>query len=177
LQFSCVYEQERDVVTQVFLTADGHAQERSLLGDVLDSVQVGDSWIADRNFRTLRFLLGLARAGATFALRQHANSPFRPLGERQACGRADSGVVYEQAMELTHEGATLPTRRITLVLDKPTRNGDAEVHVATNLPEGPAGAAAVAELYHKRWTIEKRFYEATQTLGCEPNTLGYPKAG
>jgi hypothetical protein len=26
------------------------------------------------------------------------------------------------------------------------------------------------------WTIEGRFYEVTQTLHCEPNTLGYPKA-
>jgi hypothetical protein len=72
LQFSCVYEQERDVVTQVFLTAAGHAQERSLLGDVLDSVQGGDSWIADRNFRTLGFLLGLARADATGTYRPNA---------------------------------------------------------------------------------------------------------
>jgi hypothetical protein len=61
-------------------------------------------------------------------------------------------------------------------LDKPTRNGDAEIRVATNVPEGAASAAAVAELYRKRWTIEKRFYEVTQTLDCEPNTLAYPKA-
>ncbi len=31
-------------------------------------------------------------------------------------------------------------------------------------------------MYRKRWTIETRFYEVTQTLDCEPNTLGYPKA-
>jgi len=29
----------------------------------------------------------------------------------------------------------------------------------------------VAELYRKRWTIEARFYEVTQALDCEPNTL------
>src|SRR5207244_9061253 len=45
-----VYEQEVDLVTQVFLTPDGHAQERSLLDDVLHSVQAKDLWIADRNF-------------------------------------------------------------------------------------------------------------------------------
>ena len=37
-----VYEPERDVVARVFLTSDGHAQERSLLGDVLAVVQAGD---------------------------------------------------------------------------------------------------------------------------------------
>jgi hypothetical protein len=171
-----VYEPERDVVAQVFLLPDGHAQERSLLDDVLASVQAGDLWIADRNFCTRGFLFGLARAEAAFALRQHGNLPFRLRGERRECGRTDAGVVYEQAMELTKEDATLPVRRITLALDKPTRNGDAEVHVVTNVPEEAASAAAVAELYRKRWTIEKRFYEVTQTLDCEPNTLGYPKA-
>ena len=34
----------------------------------------------------------------------------------------------------------------------------------------------MAELYRKRWTIEGRFYEVTQTLNCEPQTLGYPQA-
>lgn len=46
----------------------------------------------------------------------------------------------------------------------------------TNLPEHKANAVQVAELYRQRWTIENRFYEVTQTLDCEPNTLGYPKA-
>ena len=170
-----VYEQERDVVTQVFLTADGHAQERSLLGAVLDSVQAGDLWIADRNFCTRGFLFGLTRADAAFVLRQHGNLPFSLRGERRVCGRTDGGVVYEQAMELTSEDATLAARRITLVLDKPTRDGDADIHIVTNLPQEIAGTA-VAELYRKRWTIEKRFYEVTQTLDCEPNTLAYPKA-
>jgi hypothetical protein len=171
-----VYEPERDVVAQVFLTPDGHAQERSLLGEVLDRVQAGDLWIADRNFCTLGFLFGLEEAKAAFVLRQHGNLPFSLQGERRECGRTDSGVVYEQAMELTYEKVTRPVRRITLALDKPTRDGDAEMHVVTNLPEKAASAATVAELYRKRWTIEKRFYEVTQTLDCEPNTLGYPKA-
>lgn len=170
-----VYEPQRDVVAQVFLIPDGHAQERSLLDEVLASVQADDLWIADRNFCTQGFLFGLMRAKAAFVLRQHGNLPFRLRGERRECGRTDSGVVYEQAMELTQEDVTRPVRRVTLALDKPTRNGDAEIHVVTNLPEGIA-AATVAELYRKRWTIEKRFYEVTQTLECEPNTLGYPKA-
>ena len=82
-----VYEQERDMVTRVFLTPDGHAQERSLLGDVRDGVQGGDLWIADRTFCTPGFLFGLARADAASVLRQHGKLPFRLPGERRACGR------------------------------------------------------------------------------------------
>jgi hypothetical protein len=171
-----VYDQELDLVTQVFLTPDGHAQERSLLSDVLPSVRAKDLWIADRNFCTLAFLYGIAAAGATFVIRQHGTLKGRLLGKRRSRGRSSTGRVYEQELELTHDGQTLRVRRVTVVLNTPTRDGDTELHLLTNLPERKATAALVAELYRKRWTIENRFYEVTQTLDCEPNTLGYPKA-
>jgi Transposase DDE domain len=170
-----VYEQELDLVTQVFLTPDGHDQERSLLDAVLLSVQAKDLWIADRNFCTLKFLFGIADAKAAFAIRQHGNLPNRLLGKRRPRGRTATGKVYEQKLELPWGERKLVVRRITVVLDEPTSDGDTEIHVLTNLPQRVT-AAKVAELYRQRWTIEGRFYEVTQTLDCEPNTLGYPKA-
>jgi hypothetical protein len=171
-----VYEQELDLVTQVFLTPDGHAQERTLLDDVLATVCTHDLWIADRNFCTFKFLFGINAKGAAFILRQHGTIKGELLGERRRCGRTDTGTLYEQQIKLEHDGEMKIFRRVTLVLDKPTRDGDAEIHVLTNLPPKVANAATVMDLYRKRWTIEKRFYEVTQTLDCEPNTLGYPKA-
>jgi hypothetical protein len=170
-----VYEQELDLVTQVFLTPDGHEQERSLLDAVLASVQAKDLWIADRGFCTLKFLFGIAAAKAAFVIRQHGILPSRPLGKRRPRGRTATGKLYEQKVELPWGERKLVVRRITVVLDEPTRDGDTEIHVLTNLPSRVA-AAKVAELYRQRWTIEGRFYEITQTLDCEPNTLGYPKA-
>jgi hypothetical protein len=171
-----VYDQELDLVTQVFLTPDGHAQERSLLSGVLPSVRAKDLWIGDRNFCTLGFLFGIDAARAAFVIRQHGTLKGRLLGKRRSRGRSSTGRVYEQDLELTQADQTLRVRRVTVVLDKPTRDGDTEIHVLTNLPAGKASAVLVAELYRKRWTIETRFYEVTQTLDCEPNTLGYPKA-
>jgi IS4 transposase len=171
-----VYAQELDLVTQVFLTPDGHAQERSLLDEVLSTVQTHDLWIADRNFCTLKFLFTIADRQAAFVVRQHGCLNGRLLGQRRSCGRTDTGKVYEQKIELDFAGKLRVFRRITLVLDRPTRDGDAEIHVLTNLSTKKATAAKVMELYRNRWTIEKRFYEVTQTLECEPNTLGYPKA-
>jgi IS4 transposase len=171
-----VYEPAIDLVTQVCLTPDGHAQERSLSDDILALVDRRDLWIADRNFCTLRLLFGIDAQGAAFAIRQHAGMPTGLLGKRRHRGRTATGTVYEQAMELEYEGKTLRVRRVTLLLDQPTTDGDTEIHVVTNLPEKKADAVKVAELYRKRWTIEGRFYEVTQTLNCEPNTLGYPKA-
>jgi Transposase DDE domain len=171
-----VYEPAADLVTQVCLTPDGHARERALFDDVLALVQRRDLWIGDRNFCTLKLLFGMAARGAAFAIRQHAGLPVRLLGKRRYRGRSATGRVHEQAMELEYEGQTLRVRRVTVVLDQPTTDGDTEIHVVTNLPEKKADALTVAELYRKRWTIEGRFYEVTQTLNCEPNTLGYPKA-
>src|SRR5205807_8400714 len=61
-------------------------------------------------------------------------------------------------------------------LDKPTREGDTEIHVLTNLPIKAASSLQVADLYRKRWTIEGLFLEVKQTLSCEIDTLCYPKA-
>ena len=64
----------------------------------------------------------------------------------------------------------------TTVLQEPTRDGDAALHILSNVPAPRASAAQVARLYGKRWSIETAFFEITTTLACEINTLGYPKA-
>src|SRR4029077_8131656 len=76
----------------------------------------------------------------------------------------------------TDEGQVLVVRRVTVELDQPTRDGDTEIHILTNLPLKDAPAVKVAELYRRRWTIEGLFLEVEQTLACEVKTLAYPKA-
>lgn len=171
-----VYEPEVDLVTHVLLTPDGHASERSLLERVIPLVRAKDVWIADRNFHTQKFLLDLAAAQGTFVIRQHRTVPCQLLGERRPRGRCETGRLYEQQALTSQDGRLVKMRRITIVLDEPTRDGDTEIHILSNLPSRDATAQKVAELYRKRWRIENRFYEVTQTLECEPNTLGYPKA-
>src|SRR5262249_12836310 len=47
------------LITELIVCEDAHAQERSLLGQVLPLVQKGEVWIEDRNFCTVDFLLGI----------------------------------------------------------------------------------------------------------------------
>jgi hypothetical protein len=61
-----VYEPARGFVTHVFPCEDGHAQERSMCGDVLKTVAADDLWIADRNFCTRAFLCEIDPRGAYF---------------------------------------------------------------------------------------------------------------
>ena len=167
------------LMTDVILCEDGHAQERSLLGQVLELVRAKDVWIDDRNFCTTSFLFGIARHEAFFVVRQHASTlHWEFTGKKRACGRIETGKVFEQTVRLSNPdtGEILFARRITVALDKPTRDGDGEIHILTNLPKKAARAKTVADLYRKRWTIETAFQELEATLDGEINTLGYPKA-
>ena len=166
------------LVTDVIPCEDGHAQERSLLDRLLASVQPHDLWIEDRNFCTTGFVFGVVGRRASFVLRQHAgNLPWQFVGKRRSCGRIDTGRVFEQTIRVEHEdGAVLFLRRITVALDRPTRDGDTEIHILTDLPAKVARAKTIAELYRKRWTIETAFAELEATLQGEVETLGYPKA-
>jgi hypothetical protein len=170
-----VMDPELGTARDVFLTPDGHASERSLLDDVLQTVRERDLWMADRNFCTLKFLFEITEKLAFFLIRQHGTIQGRLKGPRRFIGDSSTGRVYEQQIELTHDGQTRTWRRITVELTQPTRDGDWVIHLLTNLLE-TVSALACAELYRKRWTIETLFYEVTQTLECEIQTLCYPPA-
>ena len=172
-----------DAQTQTICDAipceDAHTQECRLLDQVLETIEPKDVIIADRLFCVSHFLFTLMARQAFFVVRQHAGHlRIETLGERQYVGRTATGKVYEQAARLTHPqtGEVRRVRRVILVLDKPTRDGDAEIAVLTNLPVRDADAIRVAELYRERWTVETAFLQMTTHLRCELNSLGYPPA-
>lgn len=173
-----VLDPERMMVTDAFPCEDGHAQERALLEGVAHSVQPNDLWVADRNFCTTGFLFGIVNRKGFFLIRQHASTlHYTLVGERKDRGRVETGRVFEQSLRAVNDaGEALILRRVSVVLDKPTRDGDTELHLLTNLPVNAARAEVIADLYRRRWTIEAAFAEIEKTLNSEINALGYPKA-
>jgi hypothetical protein len=132
----------------------------------------------DRNLCTMKVLVEIKRRRAFFAIREHAGSVrSRLVGKRKKIGRCDTGMIYEQALELLDvDGTVLATvRRVTVELDNPTRDGEREIHVLSNLPPRVT-AIRIAELYRQRWTIETAFQELAANFAGEIETLGYPKA-
>jgi IS4 transposase len=171
-----VYEPAAQMATDVILCEDGHAQERSLLDRVLDKVRRRDLWIADRNFCVKHFLLAIARQRGSFIIREHEKLNYRPVGKLRRRGRVETGEVFEQTVSLEDEdGRRWRMRRVVLRLREPTRDGDLEIRLITNLPRRVT-ATTVADTYRKRWTIETGFAELADTLACEINTLCYPRA-
>lgn len=175
-QSIAVLAPEQMLVRDVFPCEDAHAQERSLLPEILATVEVNDVWIADRNFCTRAALIEIDQRQAYFIIRAHQSLPWEALGELTRAGSSPSGAVFEQPMSVTQEGKCLTCRRIVVKLSAPTRHGDTEVAIFTNLPKSVANAAKVAELYLERWTVEKMFQVVTDVFSCELKSLGYPRA-
>jgi IS4 transposase len=176
-QALAVLDPDSRLIVDVFPCEDAHVQERRLLIDVVDTVQADEVWMADRNFCTTSFLFEVANSDAYFIIRQHAtNVRWEAVGERRKVGRTETGMVYQQRVDLIDEyGNRLSVRRITVKLDKPTEDGDTEIHLLTNLPNR-VKATRIAEAYRGRWKLEGAFGELATALNCEIGSLGYPPA-
>src|SRR6266436_5517741 len=172
-----VYEPTAGLVSDVFPCEDGHAQERSMLGQVLETVQAHDLWIQDRNFCTCAFLCTIDNRDAGFITRQHEGLPFEAVTTLRPVGRIETGQVAEQRVQVWDaQGQAHLFRRIRVKLDQATRDGDRVLYILTNLPLRKASAKRVARLYRKRWTLETAFQHLEAYFHLEINTLGYPKA-
>jgi IS4 transposase len=175
-QTLAVLEPALMLITDIVPCQDGHAQERSLLDCILAKVRARDLWVADRNFCVRHFLLAIAARGAFFIIREHQGLSWEPAGKVYGRGRVEGGRLREQRIAIRDDqGQRVYLRRVVVELDQPTRDGDREIALLTNLPEEVA-ARTVAKTYRKRWRIEGAFQELTDTLHCEVNTLCYPKA-
>ena len=161
----------------VFPCEDGHAQERSKLAQVLATVESDDVWIADRNFCTLNFLSGIVARAGYFIIREHKCLPWYDASEFSHIGSVEGGKVLEQIVKVSDDEGYLSTiRRVQVILDKTTRDGDSQISLLTNLPSTVANALVIAQIYRERWTIETLFQILTEIFNCEIKALGYPKA-
>jgi hypothetical protein len=125
-----VYEPAQGLVTDVFPCEDGHAQERSLFGSVLETVQAGDLWIQDRNFCTCAWLCDIDRRGAFFITRQHAGLPYEMVSPFCSAGRLETGHVAEQQVCVRDaQGTAHLFRRLRVQLDEPTRDGERFLYI------------------------------------------------
>lgn len=172
-----VLDPELMLAMEMIPCEDGHAQERSLSPEILARVSAQQVWIADRNFCTTSLLFGIAERLAFFVIRQHAKLTVEPLEPLKKSGQTETGGVYEQKVTITNsKGDVLKMRRVVIRLDAPTRDGDDEIAILTNLPKSAADAPKVCDVYRKRWTVETLFQALTQMLEGEIDTLGYPRA-
>jgi hypothetical protein len=140
-----VYEPAHGLVRDVFPCEDGHAQERSLLGQVLETVHAGDLWMQDRHFCPCALLCAIDSRGAGFITRQHEGLPFEVVTTLRSVGRIETGQVAAQRVQVRDaQGDAHLFRRIRVKLDQATRDGDRVLDILTNVPWRKASAKRVA---------------------------------
>lgn len=160
------------LIAHVLGEPDAYVNERALADRILDVVGEKELVVADRNFCFAKLLFGIAGRGSCFVVRHHGQTKYRELGSRHRVGKTDAGAVYEQRVRVG--GRSL--RMVVVALDEPTRDGDAEIRLLTNLSARQARGPAVAETYRLRWRLEATFLEVTKSVQCELSPLGYPGA-
>lgn len=175
-----VYDRDLDLLEDVLPCEDAHESERTLMATLLDAVQSGDIYVADRHFSTRPIFRGFRERRAFLVVREHSANPHpTSRGRRRYVGRVETGRVYVEPVEIPADrGDDKPMhlRRIEIVLDEPTQDGDTVVRLLTNLPLRLLDARAVANLYRERWTIEGMFQRLEATLHSEVRSLGIPAA-
>jgi hypothetical protein len=159
---------------------DAYACERKVVLPILERLVPGALYMADRNFCDGPLIDHFLRGRAFFLLRQHGRSPrwrkIRGCPRREVGRDSRSNTVYEQDIEVCLPGGRWErVRRITLRLKQPTKDGEHELHLLTNLPDS-VSAVVLADAYIRRWTIETCLGHVAQALNAEINTLAYPGA-
>jgi hypothetical protein len=171
-----VLDPQRMLIEDMFPCECGHTQERLILQQLIEVLEPGICWIADRNFCTSLWLQEVDLNKSWFIVRRHAALQIEPTSELRRIGTTSTGTVFEQQVTLAdRHGTTLKMRLVVLELNEQTADGDTHIELLTNLPED-VSATAIAQAYRGRWTIEGVFGELTLSLNGEINTLAYPPA-
>lgn len=121
---------QRQLIEDMYPNECGHVHERMILHELIDELQAGVVWFADRNFCTSVFLQEIALAKSWLVIRRHASFSSTEVGKQTRVGRTPTGTVYEHAV--VHEdfhGGKLSLRKVVIELDKPTRDGDTMIEL------------------------------------------------
>jgi IS4 transposase len=171
-----VYDPDLELIVDLEPSLDAYAQERVVMNFLLERVQKGELWVADRHFSTRKIFFAITKALAAFIIREHGSNPNPTVrGKWKKLGRIETGMVFEQKVSIEdEEGRELLLRRVKVELDEPTEDGDWTIQILTNLPREISGKQ-VARLYRKRWGIEGMFQRLESVVKSEVRTLGNPK--
>ena len=169
------FDLQRQLFDRAYLLEDAHDQESAVCDRLVEDLLPNEVLVSDRHYCIVRFLQQIAAARGRFIIRQHGRLKGVLLGRRKRLGRTSTGVVYEQKMKLSADKDALVVRRITVVLDTPTRDGETEIHVLTNLPAKVDGRT-ISDVYRLRWEEENGFHVLQMTLTCELASVGHPRA-
>lgn len=170
-----VYDLATGVCERAAVAEDAYTGEKPLAETLLEEARPGELYVGDRGFCTVRILGRLIDHGATFVVRELAYDMVYD-DERPERRRGGSSIGEAQVtLRCRERDCAWSLRRIHVRLDEPTRDGDREVRLLTNLPASYK-ARDVAELYRRRWQVERYFHMVKRELHGQLPSLGEPRA-
>jgi hypothetical protein len=166
--------------TEVECSLNAHRCERKIAEPLLERLQSGAVYIADRNFSDGQLLYYFFNQKSYFIIRQHGTCPsWRELETSEPLtwtADADGNQISEQPIEVRlSDDSWQKTRRICVKLKSPTRDGERLLYILSNLP-GRVTAEKIAQAYRGRWKIETCLGHLATALNAEIKTLCYPNA-
>lgn len=160
------------------LAEDAYEGEQPLAEKLLDDARPGEVYVGDCAFCTLGIMGRVIGRGASFIFRElKQNMIYEEELPARRRGRGPTGLISEAQVRLVcrERGCAWPLRRIQIALDEPTRDGERELRLLTNLP-ATYKARDVAEAYRRRWEVERYFHFVKHELHGQIRTLGEPRA-
>ena len=108
-----VYDPDWDLVLNVVPGENGHTQERARLSLLEERLADGEVWVMDRNCCVLHWLHRIAAQPAYVVVREHEQTPFKPLAPMQEQGATATGFVAEPPIQVIGpDGQPVVWRRI-----------------------------------------------------------------
>ena len=88
-QARVVYDPDLELAIKVVPGENGHPQERALLSLLEASLATGEVWVMERHFCVLHRLPRIATQPAYLVVREHEQTPFKPLAPMQENGATE----------------------------------------------------------------------------------------
>ena len=156
----CSYSTPVDARHRRLPREDGHGQERSLSGQVEATVQPRDPWIDDRNSCTTGFLSAFPPGRLLPSPPARRDATYTLVGKRRiGNGWKLAGSSSRRSEPRTTRVRSCSCARVTVVLDKPTRDGDTAAPPADECAGQARPWRVMADSYRRRRTIENAFAE------------------
>ncbi|MBL9094504.1 MAG: IS4 family transposase [Planctomycetaceae bacterium] len=170
-----VYDLATGVCERAAVSEDAYTGEKPLAETLVEEARPGELYVGDRGFCTVRIMGRLIDRGAAFVFRELAYDMVYDAEGPELRRRGSSVGEAQVGLRCRERDCTWPLRRIHVRLDEPTREGDREVRLLTNLPTS-FKARDVAELYRRRWAVERYFHLVKRELHGQLPSLGEPRA-
>ena len=170
-----VYDLATGVCERAAVSEDAYTGEKPLAETLVEEARPGELYVGDRGFCTVRIIGRLIDREAAFVFRELAYDMVYDTEEPELRRLGSSIGEAQVTLRCRERDCVWPLRRIHVRLDEPTREGDREVRLLTNLPTS-FKAREVAELYRRRWAVERYFHFVKRELHGQLPSLGEPRA-